>query len=146
MSLESTSPIRSRKASHWAGVLLAFLLGIVAFANGATSCFSGVTETPRQSFFFLIGILAMLSVLPLSVAAITRPNFAARGIAVACLSFNIAFFGSIPWKEFMTWGIPGLRVCRDFLFWTSSDGGRASSARCTARGLARWRSEGGSGA
>ncbi len=78
---------------------MGILMGVLAFGSGMSACFSGLAETPRQSFFLLIALLAMLSVLPLSVAAVARPHFAGRGIAVAWLSYNIAVFGSMGWAR-----------------------------------------------
>jgi hypothetical protein len=114
MSSQSITSIRSREVSHWTGVSLGVFVGGLAFANGMTSCFSTVTDTPRESFFALIGILSMLSVLPLALVAIIRPRFAGRWIAVAWLSYHIAVFGSMPSKEWLSYFLQGWA---DSLFW-----------------------------
>jgi MFS family permease len=106
----------SSKTAHRLGVFLGILLGVLSFGSGMVACFSAVTQTPRQGFFMVIGTLAMFSVLPLSVLAITKPRTAGRGIAVAWLAFNIAFFGSMPWKQLLVGGLAGFAYVAVWFF------------------------------
>jgi hypothetical protein len=87
-----------RRTAHWLGVILGVYGGLLSFRFGMQAFFVGTPSNFSETIFFLMNVVALLSLLPLSIFGIRRPRTAAFAIAVSWVAYFVS-------QTFLLWPV-----------------------------------------
>lgn len=93
-----------RRLAHWAGVILGILVGVAYFQYGIQAFFVGGSADWPSFILWLASVIALLSLLPISVLGIFRPRLAAYSIVVSWAVLGISDGVVWPLYSGQRWG------------------------------------------